>query len=137
MVSTVASFEQQLDNGGPLIVAPNPNAWPDLARSAQTLGYAFYDIDCGRAKSMSGVLKAIGLALEFPDQTTTPLSALYDCLTDTVMTHDKGMVVLMRGLHCRAEPLLQDPAPLLQAFEDAAEYAQDYGRVLAYAVEAL
>lgn len=133
MVDVTLSLHQQLDGGGALTLAPQE--WVHLRPLAQAQGYAYYEVNCERAKSRSGVLKAIGRALGFPDQVALQMSDLSDCLTDTLMMHPVGMVVLVRGLHCQDEPLLCDSAELLQAFHDAAGYAADHQRVLTYGVE--
>lgn len=135
MVNVTESLHQQLDSGGALTLAPQE--WIHLSPLAQTHGYAYYEVNCERAKSRSGVLKAIGRALGFPDQVALQMSDLSDCLTDTLMMHPVGMVVLLRGLHCQDEPMLRDPVELLQAFHDAADYASDHQRVLTYGVEAV
>lgn len=104
------------------------------AKSAQ-LG--FFEVQVGRAKSKSAVLKSIARTLDFPEHFGSNLDALYDCLTDMVVEHPKGLCVVLRGLHTR-EPALGEHVPALrQVLEDAAAFARERQRCFTFYIEEL
>ncbi|GAA4329192.1 barstar family protein [Pigmentiphaga soli] len=107
----------------------------ELRRAADSLKIAVFDVDCTRAKSKSAVLRAIANAVDFPEHFGGNLDALYDCLTDTVLEQDVGMVLALRGLH-EDDPGLAEHAPAIaQVCEDTVEFARENGKVFAFILE--
>lgn len=97
----------------------------------------FFNVQVGRAKSKSAVLKSIARTLDFPDHFGSNFDALYDCLTDMVLEHPKGLCVVLRNLHIQ-EPALGEHVPALkQVLEDTAAFARERQRAFTFYIEEL
>ncbi|VCU70597.1 Barstar (barnase inhibitor) [Pigmentiphaga humi] len=106
-----------------------------LKRESQALKLALFDVDCSRAKSKSAVLRAIANAVDFPEHFGGNLDALYDCLCDTVLDQDVGMVLALRRIH-EDDPGLAEHAPAIaQVGEDVVEFARENGKTFAFILD--
>ncbi len=133
MTAVPETLRAQLQSG---VVLSDPDVEHALiVQAAKELGLDFFDIDCARAKSKSAVLRAIANALDFPEHFGNNLDALYDSLTDTLTDHERGLVIVLRGLHVDAPGLAEHVQALGDVFNDAMEYARENGRALSYVLE--
>lgn len=129
MTSMHESIEEQLQAGGRV-----DGSAPELVERAQALGYAVFEADCSKAKSLSAVLRAIANAVDYPEYFGSNLDALLDCLTGTVLDQPRGALVILRGLNTEEPGIAPHVDALLETFADAVEYVRDNNRVMAYAV---
>ncbi len=131
MPSTQDTLQQHMQMGGQL-----PATYTDaqvMVKAARALGLTLFKVDCEKAKSKSAVLRAIASAVDFPEYFGGNLDALLDCLTTTVLDQDAGAVMVLQHLHTQEPGLAEHVGDILDVFSDAAEYARDNGRVLAFA----
>lgn len=131
MARTHDSLQQQMQLGGQVPQTYSDTA--ELASAAGKLGLTVFTVDCDRAKSKSAVLRAIAGAVDFPEYFGGNLDALLDCLTTTVLDQKEGALVLLNRLHDQEPGLVEHVEDIMDTFADAAEYARENGRVLAFA----
>lgn len=130
---TVALDKQLLEGGA---VYGARASVDELREAAKAAGLAFYPIECARAKTKSALLKAIETALDFPEHFGHNLDALYDCLTDLVLEQDKGLVLVLKGLHEEDERQVAEHGAVTQVFEDVIEFARENRRSMSMWVTA-
>lgn len=107
----------------------------DMVDATQELGLTLLVADCDRARSRSAVLRAIAKAVDFPEFFGGNLDALYDCLCDTVLDNKSGIVLWLYRLHS-GDPALAEDASLIDGVcADAAQFAEENGRVFSYVIE--
>jgi RNAse (barnase) inhibitor barstar len=123
-----ATVDKQLHEGGAVYAAACTA--DDLRQAAQAAGYGFHAVECTRAKTKSALLNAIENALDFPEHFGHNLDALYDCLTDLVLEQDKGLVLVLKGLHEEDEQQVVQHKAVTQVFEDVIEFARDNGKAM-------
>ena len=128
----VSALHKQLKAGGAVYGAKFPAE--ALAAASRDLGLAWYVVECGRAKTQSALLNAVEHALDFPGHFGHNLDAMYDCLTDLVLEHDKGMVILLQHWHEDDERQKEDNKKFTQVFEDAVEFARENGKAFSVIV---
>jgi hypothetical protein len=116
---------QALLNGG-LLESPEPDASVlDWLLAASSLDYWRMSIPCTGAGSKAALLTKFADTLEFPDHFGMNLDALYDCLTDTLLTYRKpGSVLMLEGIHTLATSTIN---PVLDTLLDVAEFMQTKG----------
>lgn len=130
MVNTFESVQRHLQEGGQV-----PEQYTDagmLAEAARVLGLTVFSVECDRAKSKSAVLRAIAGAVDFPEYFGSNLDALLDCLTTTVLDQQAGALIVLCNLHDHEPALNEHVGDILDTFSDAAEYARENGRTLAF-----
>ncbi len=118
---------------GGLIDAPTPAASvDDWMLAAASLDFWRICVPCGSAASKAALLTKIADTLEFPDHFGMNLDALYDCLTDQLMTHKKkGALLILDGA---ASAPRDATGGLIDTLLDAAEFMQMKGQRLCVVV---
>ncbi|MBX6318029.1 barstar family protein [Pigmentiphaga sp.] len=106
-----------------------------LKRAAQESNLALFEVDCSRAKSKSAVLRAIANTVDFPEHFGGNLDALYDCLCDTVLDQEVGMVLALRHVRQDDPGLAEHAAAIAQVGEDVVEFARENGKTFAFILE--
>ena len=89
-----------------------------LRQTAETLGFASFQIDLRRVRTQTAALKILGRGLGFPDWYGANLDALNDCLTDFSWNEAPGYVVILSGaaaVHAVGEPF----AHINEVFDNA------------------
>lgn len=107
----------------------------DMVDATQELGLTLLVADCDRARSRSAVLRAIAKAVDFPEFFGGNLDALYDCLCDTVLDNKSGIVLWLYRLHSGDPALAEDASLINSVCADAAQFADENGRVFSYVIE--
>lgn len=100
----------------------------EIYLAASALNYWRIAVPCAGARSKAALLTKISDALQFPDHFGMNLDALYDCLTDQLMSHagkgKKGAVLLLEGTDGVPKDAL---GPVIDTLLDAAEFVQMKG----------
>jgi RNAse (barnase) inhibitor barstar len=98
---------------------------------AQDARHQFARIDLAGQRDKTGVLRAIGRALAFPEWYGGNLDALYDCLTDLPERRPApGYVIVLEKLPYTEQFGVEQRDALLDVFRDAAEACADRGVAL-------
>jgi Barstar (barnase inhibitor) len=121
-----------LQEGG-LMDKPHQEASTDeWLAAAASLDFWRIAVPCSGAGSKASLLTKIADTLQFPDHFGMNLDALYDCLTDQLMSHKKkgALLVLDGGVGLPREVLTAVVDTLL----DAAEFLQPKGQRLCVVV---
>ncbi len=96
--------------------------------AASALNYWRIAVPCAGAGSKAALLTKISDALQFPDHFGMNLDALYDCLTDQLISHagkgKKGAVLLLEGTANVPKDAL---GQVIDTLLDAAEFVQMKG----------
>jgi hypothetical protein len=118
-------LRQVLQKGG-LIDAPTPTAsQSDWWLAASSLDYWRIAVPCNGAGSKAALLTKLADTLVFPDHFGMNLDALYDCLSDILLTHKKpGAVLLLEGASTLVGSSLN---PVLDTLLDVAAFMQTKG----------
>lgn len=98
-----------------------------LIDAAEQNGFAVFRVDLTSAHDKQEMLKAIGIAMAFPEGYGHNWDALLDCLADLNWQPADGYVVILEhcdGIHGRAEA---DFVQTLQVFEAAANEWREQG----------
>ena len=84
-------------------------------------------IDLARHSTVTGALKKIGAALNFPAWYGANLDALFDCLTDPECLAGRGCVISITGTHRLTTAQPEVFSTLLDVLQSAAETLRDDG----------
>lgn len=80
--------------GGVFFVSP-AIARAEIAQLTKKAGWLYFHLDCSKITTKSGLLKAIGPAMHFPDYYGENWDAFEECLTDLSWAEGKGTVLLL------------------------------------------
>lgn len=108
---------------------------PALLKQAEALGWGVFEINCDRARSRSAILRAIAKAVDYPEFFGNDLDALYDCLTDTLLEHKPGLLMILDKLHSGDPTLTEAAEAVIAVFHDTVEFARNNQRVFVFWVD--
>lgn len=98
-------------------------------------GFSLIEIDLEAVRERTGFLRKVAAALAFPAHFGHNLDAFYDCLADLAGSHDRGLVLVLRGASgfARGEP--EEFGAAVDAVRDAADYWKARQKTLLAVVE--
>ena len=109
-----------------------PASQDALFLAAAALDYWRIAVPCIGAGSKAAVLTKIADVLQFPDHFGMNLDALYDCITDQLLTNKrKGALLLLTGVKGLPPAALN---PIVDTLLDASEFMQTKGQRLVLAI---
>lgn len=132
-MNSAQSLHDQVLEGG--LLDTQPKSKSALFSAAANAGITVLEVDCDRARSRSAVLRAIAKAVDFPEFFGSNLEALYDCLTDTIMDQEKGLLLWFSKLHTGDSNLAPDAQAVLDVCTEAVEFAVNNEKVFTFVVE--
>ena len=104
-----------------------------LEQLAITQGARVIHIHLNACKNQKEVLQTIGKALRFPAYFGENLDALYDCLTDHMVTsvraEDHGVLIVLHQLSTLTALDQEQRELLLDVFRDAADFHSELRRI--------
>jgi RNAse (barnase) inhibitor barstar len=117
---------------GGLMDTPSPAATvEDWLLAAASLDYWRIAVPCAGAGSKAALLTKLADTLQFPDYFGMNLDALYDCLTDQLLAHQKtakkGAVLILNDTGTLPREALN---AVVDTLLDAAEFMQTKGQRL-------
>ena len=104
-----------------------------LYLAAAQLDYWRIAVPCAGAGSKAALLTKMADVLQFPDHFGMNLDALYDCITDQLLSNKKkGALLVLQGTKAIPSDALN---PIVDTLLDAAEFMQTKGQRLVLSVQ--
>jgi RNAse (barnase) inhibitor barstar len=126
------SLHKKIRKGG--LIDASSASRDDMIAAAGAAGFGAFVVDCDRARSRSGVLRAIVKAVDFPEFFGGNLDALYDCLCDTVLDQKTGLFLWFHNLHSGDPALADDAEAILSVCADVVDFASNNDRRFTYVI---
>jgi Barstar (barnase inhibitor) len=122
-----------LHEGGLMDTASPAASADDWMLAAASLDYWRITVPCKGAGSKASLLTKFSDTLQFPDHFGMNLDALYDCLTDQLLSHKKkGALLVLEGAASLPRETING---VLDTLLDAAEFMQLKGQRLCVVIK--